>query len=211
VFPSDQEGQLDCEEAMLAAFTGDVAEASARLEEARERMAASEFLAARTTYLSARSHVSLAAGDLEAARREAAEGVALEPLGINSPHSLAIQARACLWLRDVEGAREALSAMGGFRGRWMAAQRLTTEAGLAALEERVEESAETYRKAIEAWRALDSTLDLALCELDLVVLLGPDHPDATVAKEARDIFSELGARPFLERLNRAAGLEQGAK
>ena len=211
VFPSDQEGQLDCEEAMLAAFTGDVAEASARLEEARERMAASEFLAARTTYLSARSHVSLAAGDLEAARREAAEGVALEPLGINSPHSLAIQARACLWLRDVEGAREALSAMGGFRGRWMAAQRLTTEAGLAALEERVEESAETYRKAIEAWRALDSTLDLALCELDLVVLLGPDHPDATVAKESRDIFSELGARPFLERLNRAAGLEQGAK
>jgi len=51
---------------------------------------------------------------------------------------------------------------------------------------------------------------LALCELDLVVLLGPDHPDATAAKEARDVFTELGAQPFLERLNRAAGLEQAA-
>ena len=55
---------------------------------------------------------------------------------------------------------------------------------MAALEERAEEAAETYRGAIEAWRALDCTLDLALCELDLVSLLGPDHPDATAAKEA---------------------------
>jgi hypothetical protein len=41
--------------------------------------------------------------------------------------------------------------------------------------------------------------------LDLVLLLGPAHPDATAAKEARDIFTQLGAKPFLERLNRAAG------
>jgi len=95
-----------------------------------------------------------------------------------------------------------------FRGRWMTAERLTMEAGLAALEGRVQEAAETYRRAVEAWRALDCTLDLALCELDRVLLLGPDHPDATMAKEARDIFTELGAKPFLERLNHAARLEQ---
>jgi hypothetical protein len=35
------------------------------------------------------------------------------------------------------------------------------------------------------------------------MLLGPDNPDASAAKEARDIFTQLGARPFLERLNRA--------
>lgn len=79
---------------------------------------------------------------------------------------------------------------------------------MAALEERAEEAAETYRGAIQAWRALGCTLDLALCELDLVLLLGPDHPDATAAKEARDIFTQLGAKPFLERLDRAAGTEQ---
>ena len=71
----------------------------------------------------------------------------------------------------------------------------------------MEEAAEAYRGAIEAWRALKCTLDLALCELDLVLLFGPDHPDATGAKEARDIFTQLGAKPFLERLNRAAGAE----
>ena len=90
----------------------------------------------------------------------------------------------------------------------MAAERLTVEAGLAALEGRADESAAGYRTSVEAWRALDCTLDLALCELDLVLLLGSDHPDARVAKEARDIFTDLGAQPFLELLNRAAGAEQ---
>ena len=144
----------------------------------------------------------------EAARLESAEAVAADPTGMNSAGSLAIQTRACLWLRDVEGAQEALTAMKAFRGRRVAAARLTAEAGLAALEERAEEATETYREAIEARRALECTLDLALCELDLVLLLGPDHPEATVAKEAKDIFTQLGAKPFLERLDRATGSEQ---
>jgi hypothetical protein len=194
---------------MLAALKGDSAKASAALEDAGEQVAAgSEFLPARTTYLAGRALVSLAAGDLEAARREAGDAVALEPAGINSRYALAIWARACIWLRDTAGVREALLAMTAFRGRWMTAERLTVEAGLAVLEGRAEEAARVYRDAIEAWRTLECTLDLALCELDLVQLLGPDHPEATVAKEARDIFTELGAKPFLERLNRAAGLEE---
>ncbi|MGD0595288.1 MAG: AAA family ATPase [Acidimicrobiales bacterium] len=200
---------LPIRKAMLAALTGESATAAAALKEAGEQVAASsEFLAARTTYLVDRSLVSLAAGDLDAAQREAGDAVALEPAGTNSRHALAIRARACLWLRDTVGVQEALLAMRPFRGRWMTAERLTMEAGLAALEGRVQEAAETYRKAVEAWRALDCTLDLALCELDRVLLLGPDHPDATMAKEARDIFTELGAKPFLERLNHAARLEQ---
>jgi class 3 adenylate cyclase len=203
--PPDQQGFLAAVTAMLTALTGDPAQASACLEQHADRIAATEFVTARTTYLEARSVVSLAAGDLEAAHREAADAVSADPLGINSPTALAIQARALLWLRDVEGVRAALMAMTRFRGRWMAAERLTVEAGLAALEGQLEASAETYRRSIEAWRTLDCTLDLALCELDLVTLLGPDHPDATASKEARDVFTQLGARPFLERLNRAAG------
>ena len=202
--PSDQRAYLSCNEALLAALTGNPEQASAGFEHA-EAWAATELVAGRATYLMDRSLVSLAACDLEAARRESAEAVSVDPTGINSARSLAIQARACLWLHDVEGARAALTAMKDFRGRRVAAARLTAEAGLAALEGRVEEAAETYRGAIEAWRTLDCTLDLALCELDLVMLLGPDHPDATVAKEARGIFTQLGAKPFLERLDRAAG------
>ncbi len=177
--------------AMLAALTGDPSEASARLEQYADLAATTEFLSSRTTYLRARAFVSLAAGDLEAANREAADAVSADPLGFNSPHALAVQARAALWLHDAERAQQALSAMKGFRGRWMAAERLTVEAGLAALEDRTDAAAKAYREAIEGWRSLDCTLDLALCELDLVSLLGADHPDATAAKEARDIFTQL--------------------
>jgi tetratricopeptide (TPR) repeat protein len=201
--PLDQRAMLGYNEGLLAALTGNPEEASAGFERA-DRMAATELVTGRASYLKARSLVSLAAGDLEAARLESTEAVLAEPLGINSSHALAIQARACLWLNDAAGVREALAGMKAFRGRWMAAERLTAEAGLAALGGRVDEAAASYREAIQAWRALACTLDLALCELDLVMLLGPDHPDATAAKEAGDICTQLGAKPFLERLNRAA-------
>ncbi|MGA3216283.1 MAG: hypothetical protein ABSD97_11425, partial [Acidimicrobiales bacterium] len=203
----DQVAYLDCVEAMLLACTGAASQAAALIDSHAEQLAAAEAVAVRATYLRARSVVSLAGGDIEAARLEAAAAVSADPFGINSPHALAMEARAALWLSDSEGAREALSAMAGFRGRWMAAARLTTEAGLAALDGRVEESAEAYRAAIESWRTLGCTLDLAMCELDLVLLLGPDDPDASAAKEARDIFTQLGARPFLARLDRAASAE----
>jgi len=202
---SEQRVYLDCIRAMLAALTGDPGAASAFLERHIDHFASSEWVAARTTYLTDRALMSLATGDVDGAGQESAEAVSADPTGINSPHALAIQARACLWLRDVEGVQRALAGMKAFRGRWMAAARLAAEAGLAALEGRVEEAGEAYRDAIEAWRSLECTLDLALCELDLVLLLGPDHPDATAAKEARDIFTQLGAKPFLERLNRAVG------
>ncbi len=209
--PSDQQGFLDCVSAMLTALTGDAAAGLERLDQIADSIGVTEFLAARTTYLEARSVVSLAAGDLERSQREAAEAVSADPLGINAPTALSVQARSSLWLGDVAGANEALTAMTRFRGRWMAAQRLTVEAGLAALDGRAEISAESYREAIDAWRSLDCVLDLALCELDLVLLLGGDHPDATVAKEAKDVFTQLGAKPFLQRLNLAIDGEKSSR
>ena len=203
--PVRQLAFLNFVQAMLEAGTGDAVAAMARFEGFAGAAAESESVSGRTTYLSARAFVNLASGDIEAARHEAAEAVAADPLGINSPNALAVGGRASLWLRDAEGARDVVAAMASFRGRWMRAERRTMEAGLAALEGRADAAADAYRESIEAWRALDCTLDLALCELDLVLLLGPDHPDATAAKEARDIFNQLGAKPFLERLDRAAG------
>jgi hypothetical protein len=197
---SARQTQLACCEAMLAALSGDTSRAVEQLEACVDA-ARSEDLAERTTYLQARAVVSLAAGELETAHREAAAAVAAEPSGINSPMALAMQLRSALWLGDAGLAREALVGMQGFRGRWMAAARLTGEAGLAALEERHDDAAATYIRALDAWRVLESPLDLALCALDRAILRGPGSIPGGEYDEARAILTELGATPLLARLD----------
>lgn len=131
------------------------------------------------------------------------------PSGINSAAALAIQQRAALWLGDAGRAGEALAGMQGFRGRWMAAVRLTAEAGLAAMEGRRDEAATAYSRALDAWRAIDSPLDLALCALDRAILRGPD-PVAGGEDEAREIFTRIGATPFLARLDQTGAAARKA-
>ena len=190
-------------EALLAALTGEFAlsaEILARQAIIREPGVA---LAHQTTRLTTSAFTALATGDLDVAIRDASRAVEIDPAGINVSAALEIYGHAALWQRDLVGLREALASGERIRGRAMAAHRRTAEAGIAALEGRTDEAAEIYRDAIEQWRVLESALDLALCELDLVLLLGADHPDATIAKEARDILTQIGARPFLQRLNEA--------
>ena len=91
----------------------------------------------------------------------------------------------------------------------MAALTFTIEAGLAVLEGRTDEGVELYAAAFDAWRALDCSLDLALAELDSVMLLGAEHPASVVGKEAEDIFTQLGAVPYLERLAAARAAPAG--
>jgi tetratricopeptide (TPR) repeat protein len=194
--------QLALCEAMLAAFSGDTALAFERLETAADS-AQSENRVARSNYHLMRAHVHLASDDLEVAYSHAAASVAEEPSGVNTPAALAVQMRAALWLRDATRARETLDGMEGFRGRWMAAVRLTAEAGLMALEGRHDDAFTTYERALEAWRALDSPLDLALCALDRAVLRGSRPAAGDEDDEAREIFTRLGATPFFDRLERA--------
>jgi len=188
-------------EAVLAAMGGDPLKAHELLDVSDQESDTS--LATLTTRLTTTAFVALANGDLAAALHDANEAVAMDPMGINSAAALGIAARAALWLGDLDELRGELVAMQRVRGRAMAAQRRTTEAGIAALEGRIDESAEIYRDAIERWRAVESVLDMALCELDLVVVLGRDHVDATVAKEAKDIFEQIGAAVLLKRLTQA--------
>jgi hypothetical protein len=154
-----------------------------------------------TTRLTTLAFVALANGKLDDALREANESVALDPMGINCAAALGIAARAALWMGDLEALRAVFLATHRVRGRAMAAQRRTAEAGIAALEGRTAESAEMYVDAIERWRAVGSVLDLALCELDLTIVLGKDHDEATAAKEASDIFVQIGAHVFVKRLS----------
>jgi len=78
----------------------------------------------------ARAEVYLATGDLEAAPA-CIRALAAEPSGINSAAALAIQQRAALWVGDSDELASA-DRHAAFRGRWMAAVRLTAEAGLGS-------------------------------------------------------------------------------
>jgi class 3 adenylate cyclase/tetratricopeptide (TPR) repeat protein len=194
--------QLALCEAMLAAFAGETALAFERLETAAAS-AQSENRVARSNYHLMRAHVHLASDELEQAYSHAEASLIAEPSGVNSPAALAVQMRAALWLGDAARARQTLDSMGGFRGRWMAAVRLTAEAGLMALEGRHDDSLTAYTRALEAWRAIDSPLDLALCALDRGVLRGSRPAAGGEDDEAREVFTRLGATPFLARLDRA--------
>lgn len=207
--PAPRQTQLELCEAVLAALSGDTALAFERLE-ATADADGTEDMTARANNHRARAEVYLATGDLEAAHRHASAALAAEPSGINSAGALAIQQRAALWLGDVGRAREALTGMQAFRGRWMATVRLTAEAGLAALEGRHDVSALAYARALDAWRTIDSPLDLALCALDRAILRGPDVAPGGEDDEAREIFTRIGATPYLARLDRAAAAARKA-
>jgi tetratricopeptide (TPR) repeat protein len=190
--------------AMLEAMAGDTTSASARIAaiEASEGPP-SEFVAGQTTLLHASAMVDLASGNLAEAKRKASLAVELDPVGINAPVAVHLLGRASLWLGDLAAAKEALAAGEALLGRWITAVNRTFAAGIAALEGRTDDAADRYAAAFDLWRALDDTLSLALAELDCLVLLGPNHPVAVAGKEARDVFAQLGALPFLERLETA--------
>jgi class 3 adenylate cyclase/tetratricopeptide (TPR) repeat protein len=197
------QGWLKAVEGLLASLRGDFALAESLTSDIDDY--ATDFsVAGTTTRLMSSGYSALAKGDLETAARDCAQALALDPKGINASTSLEILIHAALWRRDDAQVRDALATTQFNRGRAIMATRTTANAGLAALEGRMDDAAEIYRDAIEKWRVLNCALSLALCELDLVLLLGPNHPDATVAKEARDIFTQVGALPFLQRLNEAA-------
>lgn len=206
----DSEG-LKGLEAILAAMSGDFDLAQEFLAQALKEVDVQggqgpNQLASETTRLTTLAYTALASDDLASALRHASHAIELDPMGINSFAAFNIASRAALWLGRLDELRDLLRAMARLRGRYVAALRRTTEAGLAALEGRRGESAEIYRDAFEQWRGVESVLDLALSELDLVLVLGADDTDASVAKEARDIFVQIGANAMIDRLDRVANV-----
>jgi class 3 adenylate cyclase/predicted ATPase len=185
---------------LLRAFRGDIDEAYAALDEIAEQVETGEDIHDRATYCAVRALVSLISGDLHSAYEEAAAAVSVDPSGINSPKSLAIQARASLWLGDADRAGLALSGMSGFRGRWMAAARLTTEAGIAALQGRPDEAIALYERARRSWLELATPLDRALCEMDVALLLTPLQAAEDAADDARQLLRHIGSPPLLAQL-----------
>ena len=123
-----------------------------------------------------------------------------------SPTELPLAARAALWNRDLDAAREDLALLdaAGVHGPPLEADRKTIRAGIAALEGRPSDALALYRDALRAWHDLGLAWDEALCSIDMATLLDPEEPEVRAAAESsREILTRLGAKPFLERLEAA--------
>jgi len=192
--------------ALVAAFRGQVDEA-ARLRAAEEaafpEVSRPDFLAGRHFE---KAWILALAGDLPGAFDEAMTGAALVPQAA----SPVVAMRCAIWLGDLDRARRAhaLVEASTERGRAIGAVRRSLAAGLAALEGRTAEAAAGFRAAAGTLRDLDSTLDLALCQLDHAVLLGADDPVArAAAEEAGELLGRIDTPPLLSRLQAALDRE----
>jgi hypothetical protein len=85
----------------------------------------------------------------------------------------------------------------------MDAQRTIWEAGIAALSGDTTESVRLYHEGRRALRERGVRFMLALSGIDMALLLPGEKETADAVVEAQEILAELGATPFLERLERA--------
>jgi hypothetical protein len=114
--------------------------------------------------------------------------------------------RPALWGRDLARARQIADLLDAevVTGGDITASRVAARAGIAALEGRVDEAIAGYRQAFLYFRSIGAAYLLASHELDLVLLVGAEHPAALEAEaEARPILERIGARPWLELLDAA--------
>lgn len=160
--------------------------------------------------LDTRAWAAFLSGDLRAAILIWREFARISPL--NAPMALVKAARAGLWSRDAEAVEEDLARLAPLRvgRRSIDAHGRAIEAGRAALLGDATVARAAYRAALAEWRDLRLPFPEALACLDLVLLLGPDDADAPAATErAREVFTELGAEPFLAKLDEAMAQAPG--
>ena len=155
--------------------------------------------------LDVRTTVAFVEGDFELARKLASDFARMSSLA--APLMWPLAARSALWSGDAAAAAADLEQLDATdrRGPMIEADRRTMRAGIAALEGRMADAAAGYRDAARRWRDLGVDLDLALCDMDAMRLLGDADPKLSheSADEARKIFTRLGAKPFLARLEAA--------
>ncbi len=158
-------------------------------------------------FLICEARVALAAGSFEKAHEKASAAAQSDYAVALGVTEFSLAGRAALWRRDVLEAREALAALAAIRvhGEWPDLAKRQLEAGIAALEGRMDDATALYVETAGGWRALGVPFDLALGQLDFVTFVGPREPAAQkAADEAGQILRSLGAKPFLDRLHAAA-------
>ncbi len=193
-------------DAQLSAMRGESAEAA--LEECRTVSAEQS-----DPQLHAELHVSEAVVALAEGRLgdAVARGLlAASETSQNAPLAFRVAGRAALWAKDGKSARDALHGLEGLpiHGSNMDASRLTLRAGVGALEGRHGEAVHAYREALRLWRDLGLVWEEAQCGLDVALLIGvSDDETRAIVERTRDLLAQLGAQPFLRRLEAALGPE----
>ena len=116
--------------------------------------------------------------------------------------------RPALWQRDPALARAELALLAVGRSPHVTALAREAEAAIAAMDGRTADAVVAFRDAARRQEDLGNHFERAQCQLTMVTLLGPGVPEALdAAEDARALFTELRAAPFLRILDQA--LERG--
>jgi tetratricopeptide (TPR) repeat protein len=178
-----------------------VDEAMAELEEDLLRVTDPQFVAFVGIVRGMRA---FAAGDYRQARAEVREAVRVDQT--RAPVALAWAGRYALFATDLRAATEdhdALAAVGR-RGAADDARLREINAGIAALEGLTATAIDLYAQNLTVWNDLGMPYDAAITGLEMVTLLDPTEPRVRAAGvAARDLMVQLGAKPFLARLDAA--------
>jgi class 3 adenylate cyclase/predicted ATPase len=146
--------------------------------------------------------LALNRGELELAHQRFTDA-----LTVSSDNVLALVGgiRTGLWLGDanrVSAVAERLAELPS-SGRTVETIRIWAAAGLAALERRRDEARAGLVDAISRNREMQLDFVAASVALDAAILLPGDPEIRSRAEWAREVFSRIGARPFLQRLEQA--------
>ncbi len=120
--------------------------------------------------------------------------------------------RCALWQRDPALVRAEIEILELGRSPFVTALAREAEAGIAAMDGRTAEAVTAFRDAARRQADLGNRFERVRCQLTMVTLLGAGVPEALeAAEEARALFTELGAKPFLSLLDQAVEQEGAAE
>jgi hypothetical protein len=184
--------------AVAAAYMGDLEDARRRLADFEAQVLDSSALQERDAIAVLKSTIAFIEGDLEAAR----EALTTDSFGaISGAAPFGIVGRVALWRKDLAEAKHALKIEedSTLRNPWQRTRVTTLQAGIAALEGRKDDALALYKEAILKWDSLENPLGKAMCQMDMVFLVGgPEADEARAGAEA--FFTEAGNELMLERL-----------
>jgi class 3 adenylate cyclase len=191
--------------ALLAAYRGDAAGADAAMDGLHEETKASPDQQLKAWLFRARGLLLLMRGDLAGAFDQAANAIAVDPMGLNVSFAAWTGGHAALWLRDPQRARQMADALDHSARGSEGAARATLDAGVSALEGHLSEARSAFDAVLADRLAVGDRFFHGMITLDAVAVLPPELvPDGAV-ESARTYLEEIGASALLERLAASEG------
>jgi hypothetical protein len=151
----------------------------------------------------ARSHTAQISGDLQTAFAEAMAAWELQPQNPEIPLSLALT--TAIWAQNADQVRLAASRIDGLKGtgELIHAMRLWAEGAVAAVEGRRSEALAAFGESRAISLRLEQDFDAATLVVNAAQVMGDEPEVRSWAMEARPLLEAMGAKPWLERLDKA--------